>query len=99
MAIIATLTYGIVSLIGGLVGYLKAGSKISLISGGISGLLLLICSYFLSIGVNWALFLAVVITVTLIIVFSLRLQKTRKFMPSGLMIALGVVVLVFLLNY
>ncbi len=41
MNIIATLAYGIVSLVGGLIGYFKAGSKVSLISGGISGILLL----------------------------------------------------------
>ncbi len=93
MAIIATLIYGIACLVGGLIGYLQARSKISLISGGISGLLLLICSYFQSQGAGWSFFMAAVISLILIIVFSVRLQKTRKFMPAGLMVALGVVVL------
>ncbi len=96
MATIATLTYGIISLIGGLVGYLKVGSKISLASGGISGILLLICSYLQNQGYNWAFLLAAIITLILIVVFSIRLQKTGKFMPAGLMVALGVVTLVLI---
>ena len=54
MSIIATLIYGIVSLVGGLIGYFKAGSKVSLISGGISGILLLVCSYFQAQGYDWS---------------------------------------------
>jgi uncharacterized membrane protein (UPF0136 family) len=34
--------YGLTSLIGGIIGYVKADSKASLIAGGVSGLLLLI---------------------------------------------------------
>ena len=94
MAIIATLTYGIVSLVGGLVGYFKAGSKVSLISGGISGILLLVCSYLQTQGYDWAFLMAAAITLTLIVVFSIRLRKTGKFMPAGLMVVLGVVALV-----
>jgi uncharacterized membrane protein (UPF0136 family) len=33
--------YGVISLVGGLIGYFKAGSRASLIAGGLSGLLLL----------------------------------------------------------
>lgn len=97
MALIATLSYGIVVLIGGLLGYIQAKSKISLISGGIFGFLLLICAYFQNLGSIWALWLAVTITVILIIVFSLRLKNTGKFMPAGLMIILGVVALIAML--
>ena len=37
MATLATLIYGIISLLGGLIGYFQVGSKASLISGSISG--------------------------------------------------------------
>lgn len=42
LATIITFTYGILSIVGGIIGYKQAGSKISLISGAISGLLLII---------------------------------------------------------
>jgi uncharacterized membrane protein (UPF0136 family) len=36
--------YGVVSLVGGIIGYVKANSVESLIAGGISGILLLVCA-------------------------------------------------------
>lgn len=97
MANWATLIYGIVSLVGGVIGYLKAGSKVSLISGSISGILILICSYLINQGADWALFVAAGITFVLIVVFSFRLRKTGKFMPAGLMVILGVATLVLII--
>ena len=47
IAAITTLIYGLFSIIGGITGYQKAGSQMSLISGLISGLLLLIGAFFL----------------------------------------------------
>ena len=70
----------------------------SLISGGISGLLLLVASYFMNQGFTWAFFLAGVISLILIVVFSIRLGKTRKFMPAGLMVGLGVVTLILIIS-
>lgn len=40
-AIALSASYGLVALIGGLIGYVKAGSPASLIAGGISGLILI----------------------------------------------------------
>lgn len=37
--------YGLISLIGGIMGYVKAGSVASLVAGGISGILLLLCAF------------------------------------------------------
>ena len=96
-ALIATLSYGIIVLVGGLGGYIKAKSKASLISGLIFGLLLLMCAYLQSLEFSWALWLAVAITIALIIVFSLRLQKSGKFMPAGIMIILGVIALILMI--
>jgi uncharacterized membrane protein (UPF0136 family) len=41
-AIIAAIAYGILSICGGIIGYVQAQSKPSLISGTISGLLLIL---------------------------------------------------------
>lgn len=41
IAVALTAAYGLIALIGGLIGYLMAGSLASLIAGGVSGLLLI----------------------------------------------------------
>lgn len=40
------IAYGILSLVGGLMGYTQAKSSISLISGGVTGLLLILFRFF-----------------------------------------------------
>lgn len=98
MAIIATLTYGIICLRGGLVGYFKAGSEVSLLSGSISGILLLVCSYLQGQGYGWALTIARDITIILVIVFLIRLTITGNFMPAGVMAILGIVALALMIK-
>ena len=98
MAIIATLTYGIICLIGGLVGYFKARSKVSLLWGSISGILLLVCTYLQGQGYNWALAIAWGITLILVVVFLTRLTITGNFMPAGVMAILGIVALVLMIK-
>ena len=46
------LVYGPLTIVGGLIGYLKAGSTISLISGGIAGALLIVAGLFAAIAVH-----------------------------------------------
>ena len=98
MKIIATLIYGILLLVGGIFGYTKAKSKPSLISGVISGLLLLISGFLQWQQISMGLILAQVLTLVLAIVFAIRLWKTRKFMPAGLMLVLSVATLVILIS-
>lgn len=96
--IIAAIAYGILAIIGGIIGYVQAQSKASLISGSISGLLLIFSGWVQLQGQAWGLVLATVVTTILVIVFAIRLAKTRKFMPAGLMTALGVASLVIMLS-
>ncbi|BAZ15597.1 hypothetical protein NIES4071_74690 [Calothrix sp. NIES-4071] len=93
-ATVTTFTYGILSIVGGIIGYKQAGSKISLISGAISGILLILAGILQLQGQSYAFVLAGVITLILVIFFAFRLQKTRKFMPAGLMTVLGVITLI-----
>lgn len=93
---ISTLLYGLLSIGGGVMGYRQAGSKVSLISGSISGLLLLLAAGLMFQGNLIGLRLAQVIVGILVVVFLSRLIKTRKFMPAGLMIATGVATLITL---
>jgi uncharacterized membrane protein (UPF0136 family) len=91
--ILAAIAYGTLAIIGGIVGFLQVQSKASLISGSISGLLLIGAAVLQLQGFAWGLPLAAAITTLLIIVFVSRWTKTRKFMPAGLMIILGVAAL------
>lgn len=95
---IAAIAYGILAIVGGIMGYIQAQSKVSLISGSISGLLLIFSGVIQLQGQAWGLTLATVVTTLLVIVFAVRLAKTRKFMPAGLMSLLGLAVLVVMVN-
>ena len=92
--IISTFAYGILTLIGGIMGYIKVKSKPSLISGVISGLLLIFATILQYQGIPWSLTLAQLVTGILILVFLLRLIKTQKFMPAGLMLIAGIAAMV-----
>lgn len=93
LGVVTALAYGALTLVGGIVGYLQAKSKMSLISGTISGLLLLAGAAVQLQGQAWGLLLAIAVSALLIVVFAIRLSKTRKFMPSGLMILGGIAAL------
>ncbi len=68
---------------GGLMGYLKAGSKPSLIASSAFALALVLCQ----VGLLPLPHAAEVLLGLLLVVFVMRLAKTKKFMPSGLMLA------------
>jgi uncharacterized membrane protein (UPF0136 family) len=89
----AAIAYGILAGIGGILGYTKARSQASLISGLVSGVLLIISGIAHQQGATWGTVLAVVVTIALIITFVIRFFKTRKFMPAGLMVIAGVIAL------
>lgn len=89
----AAIAYGIVALVGGIIGYAKAKSKVSLISGGTSGILLIVGGIVALGGQTWGLVLAAAIAAGLIVTFIVRLIKTKKMMPAGAMIILGVAAL------
>lgn len=97
-ATVMTFIYGALSLVGGIIGFVQAGSKMSLISGVVTGVLLLIAGVGLIQAQGWALGIAIAVSVLLVIVFIGRLVKTRKFMPAGLMVTAGVATLVALLT-
>ena len=96
--LIATVFYGLLSIGGGVMGYIKSQSKVSLISGGVIGLLLLILAGIMNSGNQWAATVAAIIISLLIIVFIVRWFKTKKFMPAVPMIFFGVVSLVLILS-
>jgi uncharacterized membrane protein (UPF0136 family) len=98
LSIIAAIAYGMLAIIGGIIGYLQANSQVSLLSGTVSGLLLVATAYFQLQGQTWALIVAISITAILVVFFALRLARTRKFMPAGLMTILGMLALTVMVN-
>jgi uncharacterized membrane protein (UPF0136 family) len=88
--------YIILLLAGGLIGFFKAKSKISLVSSSVFAALLILTTLPGVFAPRFALNLANVILVVLLVVFAMRLGKTRKFMPSGLILVSTVAVLMVL---
>lgn len=98
MSVIAAIAYGVLAIVGGLIGYAQAKSKISLIAGVVSGILLIVGGVLLAQGQTLGLGLSSVVTIVLLVTFGMRLAKTRKFMPAGLMLLLGIPVLGMLVS-
>ncbi|MEM6448579.1 MAG: TMEM14 family protein [Cyanobacteria bacterium P01_D01_bin.123] len=97
IAIWAILLFALAIGAGGLAGYLKGKSKVSLISGSISAVLLAVAWLLARQTPGTGLMMAAAIAVALSVVFGMRLMKTRKFMPAGTMaIASAVATVVFI---
>lgn len=88
------LFYSLIILTGGLIGFFKADSQISLIAGLGFGLTLLICS--LCFKKKWASYLALILTFLLDAFFTQKFLKTMSFMPSGMLSLLSLAVLMTL---
>jgi uncharacterized membrane protein (UPF0136 family) len=77
--------------VGGIIGFLKAQSKASLISGIVSGALLGAAYYVAGRNAGQGMIMGAVICALLCIVFGIRLKKTGKFMPAGMLLILSVI--------
>jgi uncharacterized membrane protein (UPF0136 family) len=81
--------YIVLLVIGGLIGFLKAKSQVSLIMSVAFAALLSLCAA----GIVFQPYMADILLAALLVVFAIRLTKTKKFMPSGLMIVLTIITL------
>lgn len=78
--------YIVLLVVGGLIGFLKAKSKVSLyMSCGFAAALVL-CAVPNFFAVGFRANLANILMAVLLVVFGMRLAKTKKFMPAGLML-------------
>ncbi len=86
--------YAVLLAVGGVIGYVKAGSRPSLIAGLTSAVFAAL-ALGLSIRSNrWGVPLGLILSISLFVLFGYRYAaKTRKFMPSGLLAVASLVVL------
>jgi len=90
------LTYAAILVVGGFLGWRISGSRISLTSS-------LACAAVLATAYRLSrtypaggYLLATLVALALVVLFALRLRKTGKFMPSGMMLVLSSVVTIIL---
>src|ERR1044072_6541627 len=83
--------FGLLTIVGGVIGYVKAGSTASLIAGGISGVVLLAAAFLLPGHPVLGLIIAGVVSLLLAARFIPNFMQTGKVMPAGLMAVLSVI--------
>ena len=93
---IILIAYGFFLILGGFMG-LKKGSKISLVMGLVSGILVLLGVWLLTFTAHVAWIFLTCLNVLLVASFTSRLIKTRKLMPSGMLLLITLSVLIFCL--
>jgi uncharacterized membrane protein (UPF0136 family) len=81
--------YGLVALVGGIMGFVKAGSLASLIAGGLSGLVLIACSLLVPRKPGVALTVALVVSLALVGRFAPKLGGPDGPSPVALVMVLG----------
>ena len=85
------IVFGLLTIIGGVIGYASKGSMASIIAGSVSGLLILLAAFLLPNNVTAGLVLAGVISIALAGRFVPAFIKTGDFMPAGMMSILSVI--------
>jgi uncharacterized membrane protein (UPF0136 family) len=87
------LVYALLLIVGGLMGF-RAGSKVSLMAGGGSGVAMLLALYVAQSNPRAGVLAAGAISLVLSAIFGRRLAASGKFMPSGMLLLVSLVSLV-----
>ena len=85
------LVFGVLTIAGGIMGFVKAGSTPSLIAGSITGILLLIAAWMLPEHLATGLLVAFAVSLLLAAQFVPKFLRTGKAMPAGMMSILSVI--------
>ena len=85
------LVFGVLTIAGGVVGYVKAGSVASIIAGSITGVLLLVAAFLLPEHRAIGLATAFIISLLLAAQFAPKFIRTGRIMPAGMMSILSVI--------
>jgi uncharacterized membrane protein (UPF0136 family) len=85
------IVFGALTIIGGIVGYIKAGSVASIIAGSITGVLLLVAAFLLPEHRTIGLATALIVSLLLAAQFVPKFLRTGRVMPAGMMSVLSVI--------
>jgi uncharacterized membrane protein (UPF0136 family) len=85
------LIFGVLTIAGGVVGYVKAGSVASIIAGSITGVLLVVAAFLLTEHRAIGLATAFIISLLLAAQFAPKFIRTGRAMPAGMMSILSVI--------
>jgi uncharacterized membrane protein (UPF0136 family) len=94
------LIFGLLTIAGGIVGYVKAGSAPSIIAGSITGILLIVAALLLPEHHLAGLLIGLIVSLLLAAQFIPKFIRTGKVMPAGMMSvlsAIGIAMAVFAL--
>ena len=86
--------FGALTIVGGVIGYVKAGSVPSIIAGAITGVLLLAAGFLLPEHRAAGLAIAFITSLLLAAQFVPKFMRTGKAMPAGMMSILSVIGLI-----
>jgi uncharacterized membrane protein (UPF0136 family) len=95
---IAVLIYAFIVFLGGIIGYVKAHSFVSLSTGIAFAMMLGISGWALIKGKIAGFYSSLSLALALGIFFSVRFFQTYKFMPPGLMCLLSFIIIAYLLS-
>ena len=85
------IVFGVLTIVGGIMGYAKAGSVASIIAGSITGILLLVAAFLLPERFAAGLITAFIVSIFLALYFIPKLLRTGRVMPAGIMSLLSVI--------
>jgi uncharacterized membrane protein (UPF0136 family) len=85
------IVFGLLTIAGGILGYVKAGSAASIIAGAITGVLLLVAAFLLPEHQAWGLGTALIVSLLLAGYFIRKYLQTGTVMPAGMMSVLSII--------
>ena len=83
--------FGLLTIVGGVIGYVKAGSTASIIAGAISGIALIVAAFLLPGNAVLGLIIAGVVSALLAGRFIPHYMRSGKIMPDALMAVLSAI--------
>ncbi|MFQ5847908.1 MAG: TMEM14 family protein [Candidatus Methylomirabilales bacterium] len=87
------LAYGVLLILGGVMGYAKGRSQASLLSGGVSGVVILGVFAWSLTAATAAMWLGAGVAALLTVVMGVRFMRSRKFMPAGVVVVASLLTL------
>jgi uncharacterized membrane protein (UPF0136 family) len=90
-AAIYLLAFGVITIAGGVMGFVKARSRASLVAGSVSGALLVLAGVLTLQDSRYGPILGVIVSLLLAVRFGMAYRKSHKIMPALVMTILGMI--------